>query len=126
MAESTKTVETQTITEAVARIKVMEQHLQNINAMLPIITELQAKLQNLLPEYRALSEYYSSEKWFNDYDLHAAGKLPTDLACGVISEDLAYDCLGDVYQLALQQLSLATRLINPDETSDCPKFDFGK
>lgn len=126
MTEPTKKDETQTIKEEVARIKVMEQHLQNINEMLPLLAELQTKLQKILPEYKALSAYYSSEDWFHDYDLHAAGKLPNDLACGVISEDLAYDCLGDVYQLALQQLSLATRLINPDETSDCPKFDFGK
>ena len=39
------------------------------------------------------------------------GKLPEDLNCGVLSEDLAYNMIGDMYYYALSQLEFVTNFL---------------
>lgn len=111
---------------AIERIKSMEAKLNKLNDLLPKLAKMQAELSSALSDYRALSDYYSSEDWFTDNDLHTKGILPKDLACGVLSEDLAYDCLGEVYQYALNELSLITRILNEAESLASPAVNFGK
>lgn len=42
---------------------------------------------------RELSDYYSSPLWLQDLDDDRAGKFPSDLKRGVLSEDAIYDLL---------------------------------
>lgn len=46
-----------------------------------------------------LAGYYGSDQWRQDYDDDCAGKIPTDLKRGVLSEDAVYDLLTDNRQL---------------------------
>ena len=48
---------------------------------------------DLAPMIRELSDYYSSSLWLRDLDDDRAGKLPSDLKRGVLSEDAIYDLL---------------------------------
>ena len=63
-------------------------------------------LSAALEEYEAvqgdiitLSEYYSSAEWKQDFDDDEAGKLPTGLKRGVLSEDGIWNLLEDVHEL---------------------------
>ena len=63
-------------------------------------------LSAALEEYEAvqgdiitLSEYYSSAEWKQDFDDDEAGKLPTSLKRGVLSEDGIWNLLEDVHEL---------------------------
>ena len=63
-------------------------------------------LSAALEEYEAvqgdiitLSEYYSSSEWKQDFDDDEAGKLPTGLKRGVLSEDGIYDLLDEYKEL---------------------------
>ena len=85
-------------------------------AQIERITQMERKMEraamavlNLsaaLEEYEAvqgdiitLSEYYSSAEWKQDFDDDEAGKLPTGLKRGVLSEDGIWNLLEDVHEL---------------------------
>ncbi|KXB42609.1 DUF4298 domain-containing protein [Amygdalobacter nucleatus] len=111
MSEEKKTMDIKQL----ARIKEMEGHLNYLNEFLPELGNFQTKVKAALPHYQALSNYYSSANWFSDYDAHSQGLVPKDVPCGVLSEDAAYDCLGEIYQFALQQLNIVNKILNTAE-----------
>lgn len=57
---------------------------------------------DLAPMIRELSDYYSSPLWLRDLDDDRAGKLPSDLKRGVLSEDAIYDLLSEWSDLVQQ------------------------
>ena len=58
-----------------------------------------------------LEKYYTSDRWLKDYDDQAAGKLPSDLKCGVLSEDAIYDLLNDDTDIIMRMLDEAKKYI---------------
>ena len=82
--------------EQIARITYMEALLDRC------IREIhnEALRPSLSPLIRELSDYYSSPLWLKDLDDDRAGKLPSDLKRGVLSEDAVYDLLGEWDSLA--------------------------
>ena len=78
-------------TKQVQRIETMETNMNEVNAVLEETIKATKKLKRVMKKYDAVSKYYSSQDWFDDAQAHSARKLPEDLACGVLSEDLAYN-----------------------------------
>ncbi|WP_264845321.1 DUF4298 domain-containing protein [Capnocytophaga catalasegens] len=61
-----------------------------------------------------LDQYYGSDQWRQDYDDANEGKIPEGMPHGVLSEDSAYNALGDQYFLAVNFLKLVTKIIAQD------------
>ena len=85
--------------EQIERITQMERKMER--AAMAVLN-----LSAALEEYEAvqgdiitLSEYYSSSEWKQDVDDDEAGKLPTGLKRGVLSEDGIWNLLEDVHEL---------------------------
>lgn len=85
--------------EQIERITQMERKMER--AAMAVLN-----LSAALEEYEAvqgdiitLSEYYSSAEWKQDFDDDEAGKLPTSLKRGVLSEDGIWNLLEDVHEL---------------------------
>lgn len=85
--------------EQIERINEMEQRMRRAAKA---VMELSAALENyeaVQGDIAALSEYYSSEAWKQDYADDEAGRLPRDLRRGVLSEDGIWNLLSDVREL---------------------------
>ena len=85
--------------EQIERITQMERKMER--AAMAVLN-----LSAALEEYEAvqgdiitLSEYYGSAEWKQDFDDDEAGKLPTGLKRGVLSEDGIWNLLEDVHEL---------------------------
>ena len=66
------------------------------------VIELSAALENyeaVQEDIAELERYYGSEVWKQDYADDEAGRLPTDLKRGVLSEDGIWNLLEDVCEL---------------------------
>ena len=98
-------------TKQVQRIETMESNMNEVTAVLEETIKATKKLKRVMKKYDAVSKYYSSQDWFDDAQAYSAGKLPEDLNCGVLSEDLAYNMIGDMYQYALSQLEFVTNFL---------------
>ena len=61
-----------------------------------------------------MKRYYSSENWFIDEEAYREGKLPEDLKCGVLSEDLAYNLFIENNNIAIRMLEIATKMLKRD------------
>jgi len=77
--------------DKVKRIKEMEQILEESTEIFANVNKSLDELEKNMKKYNKLDKYYSSENWFIDEESYREGKLPEDLQCGVLSEDLAYN-----------------------------------
>ena len=81
------------------RIREMEQHLDRASSA---VMELSAALDKYVEAQEAiaaLTEYYGSDDWKQDYADDEAGRLPKGLKCGVLSEDGIWNLLADNQEL---------------------------
>ena len=97
----------------VQRIEKMEAILNEGTEGVAAFSEALERFADLLPKLKTLSNYYGSATWFGDLAASEKGKLPEDLRCGVLSEDLAYDLLTD-YRLLLNRLLEVSLVIARD------------
>ena len=85
--------------EQMERIRYME---QLFDLVLESITEPSTALdksEKIQEAIAALSDYYSSDEWKQDYADDEAGRLPKDLKRGVLSEDGIWNLLSDWREL---------------------------
>ncbi|MBO7141206.1 MAG: DUF4298 domain-containing protein [Prevotella sp.] len=83
----------------IERIIQMEKHLDRASAA---VMELSAALDKYVEAQEAitaLSEYYGSDDWKQDYADDEAGHLPAGLKRGVLSEDGIWNLLSDSQEL---------------------------
>lgn len=81
------------------RIREMEQHLDCASSA---VMELSAALDKYVEAQEAiaaLTEYYGSDDWKQDYADDEAGRLPKGLKRGVLSEDGIWNLLADNQEL---------------------------
>ena len=97
--------------ERVARIGEMEEALNQALAAVGSFGQRLDDFEAAQPAIAKLSAYYGSEEWFGDRDADEAGKLPADLACGFLGEDVPYDLLVGYRDLAIRMLEVATRAL---------------
>ena len=67
--------------------------IERITHMETILNEAKETVSSLV------EAYYSGGRWRQDYDDDCAGKIPSDLKRGVLSEDAVYNLLIDNHDL---------------------------
>ena len=97
--------------DAVKRRTEMEQALDAGTAAVSRMEETLDELDSLKERIAALSDYYGSEEWFGDVEAHGEQRLPSELKCGVLSEDLVYNMIIDARAQAIRMLELAAYLL---------------
>ena len=97
--------------DQIKRIEKMEKYLDEGNAIVKEFNEAFEKLKAHKMELKELFDYYGSAEWFSDFDARDEGKLPKDLKCGVLSEDLVYDLITECRDVSFEMLTTATDLL---------------
>lgn len=86
--------------ETIQRIRQMEQYFDKLLELEhtdPDALREDASVQAILC---ALTCYYESGQWLQDYELDEKGLLPRDLKRGVLAQDSVYDFLGRIRDAA--------------------------
>lgn len=93
--------------QQIARISKMERRFHAAAAALKRLETALDKWETVQQEITALTVYYDSDQWRQDYADDEAGLLPADLRRGVLSEDGIWNLLTDITSLKhrLQQLA---------------------
>jgi len=81
------------------RIRRMETILSEASDAVHALCEALEAYEALLPAIRELAGYYESPLWRQDFEDDCEGRLPADLARGVLSEDAIYCLLSDIRAL---------------------------
>ncbi len=99
----------------------MEKRIENIQKMEEILeshTKELEKLNQALDEFekslereQELDHYYTDGGYSEDVTAYEEGKIPKEVRCGVLSEDLVYDMFGENYNLALRLMELGLAMI---------------
>ena len=85
--------------EQIERITQMERKMERaVRAVLNLSAALE-EYEAVQGDIITLREYYSSAEWKQDFNADEAGKLPTSLKRGVLSEDGIWNLLEDVSEL---------------------------
>lgn len=85
--------------EQIERVLQMEAALVRLNDAIATIEGALDTYEQMWDDYRTLDSYYSGKAWWEDLDADNQGLLPEDLPRGVLSEDAAYDALGNAEAL---------------------------
>ena len=85
--------------QQIARIRTMEQRMNRAAAAVKRLSVALDKWEAAQDDITALSEYYGSDLWRQDFADDEAGLLPADLKRGVLSEDGLWNLLVDVREL---------------------------
>lgn len=85
--------------QQIARIRTMEQRMNRAAATVKRLSVALDKWETAQDDITALSEYYGSDLWRQDFADDEAGLLPADLKRGVLSEDGLWNLLVDVREL---------------------------
>ena len=81
------------------RINSMEQHLERASSAIINFSAALDKYIEAQQSIGALSDYYGSDEWKQDFADDEAGQLPADLKRGVLSEDGIWNLLADNREL---------------------------
>ena len=81
------------------RISSMEQHMERASSAIINFSAALDKYIEAQQSIAALSDYYGSDEWKQDYADDEAGLLPADLKRGVLSEDGIWNLLADNREL---------------------------
>ena len=85
--------------DRIDRIQTMEEKLDKALEAAAALDEALERFEAVIPEIEALSSYYESDLWREDFEADADGKLPAGLKRGVLSEDGIYNLLADYHRL---------------------------
>ena len=91
----------------IERITYMEQILDEATEAVSSLSEALEKYSTVQDKLQELIAYYTSEQWRQDFDDDDAGKLPSNLKRGVLSEDAVYHLLADNTDLKERMKELA-------------------
>ena len=94
-------------TVQIDRIQKMESYLNDCVAATKDLSDEVDRMVKLKNEMTELFNYYGSEDWYSDCE----ADLPEDVSAGILSEDLIYDEITDIRDVAFQMLELATDIL---------------
>ena len=97
--------------EKIERIQRMESYLNDYAKTLEETKQAMDRLKEHQESYIQLRDYYSSQVYFDDLELSHQADFPADLPCGVLSEDAVYDLLDEHFQMGVELLEIATKMI---------------
>lgn len=93
------------------RIVEMERILNETQKILENLQDAQQKWLENFENFQKLSEYYSSAKWFEDFDAFNNGAIPSEVPCGVLSEDGAYNLFVNQHETARESIEIALKYV---------------
>lgn len=91
-----------------AKIRQMEHIFNQAYDLIDKMEQLQSEWQRLLPQIRELENYYG-EQWQADYNAYDQGEIPSDMPCGVLSEDAVYNLFIEHKEVALTWIRLSVK-----------------
>lgn len=97
--------------EKIERIQRMEGYLNDYIKTLEDTKKAVDRLKEHQESYIQLRDYYSSQAYFDDLDLSNQPDFPEEIYCGVLSEDAVYDLLDEHFQMGVELLEIATKMI---------------
>lgn len=97
--------------ELIKRIQKMDSILEKHTAALEKLNAALDEYEESNKEYQELSDYYSSQTWFDDYDAEVAGELPEDMTRAVLSEDAVFNLIGEQLNTAIRMLETGTEAV---------------
>lgn len=97
--------------DKIERIQRMESYLNDYAKTLEETKQAMEQLKEHQESYIQLRDYYSSQVYFDDLELSNQTDFPADLPCGVLSEDAVYDLLDEHFQMGVDLLEIATKMI---------------
>lgn len=97
--------------EKIERIQRMEGYLNDYAKTLKDTKKAVDRLKENQESYAQLRDYYSSQAYFDDLDLSNQADFPAHLPCGVLYEDAVYDLLDEHFQMGVELLEIATKMI---------------
>ncbi len=80
----------------------MEQRLDRASLAVKKLEKALQQYEQVHDDIQALSNYYGSEEWKQDFAADEAGLLPQDLKCGVLSEDAVWNLLEENRELSIR------------------------
>lgn len=86
---------------------ILNSHIDIINKT----DEILGILENLIPKYNELIEYYYSNQRKKDLKDDERGKIPDFINRGVLSEDEIYNTMIDRQRVAIKMLETATLML---------------
>lgn len=89
----------------------MEQHLDCASAAVKELSAALDKFVEAQEAIAALSEYYGSADWKQDFADDEAGRLPAGLKRGVLSEDGIWNLLTDSRELNIRLLETVADIL---------------
>ena len=98
-----------------------QSRLDKISEMENLLNEAEsflAKQNNFLkngkPSYQNenLEHYYFDGDWREDYQAYEDGKIPEDMPCGVLSEDLVFNASTGHHGLAIEYLKVVAKVLD--------------
>ncbi|MBB1553779.1 DUF4298 domain-containing protein [Candidatus Gracilibacteria bacterium] len=93
--------------ETMNRVASMEKILNDTQKILENLQDAQQKWLENFENFQKLSEYYSSDKWFEDVQM----EFPQDFPHGVLSEDGAYNLFVDQGETARKSIEIALKYL---------------
>lgn len=97
--------------EALDRIRRLESLYNEWAAMLPALEAAQAQWQAAQQKLQVLREYYFEGDWRADVEADEAGRIPSTLARGILTEDTLYNAFIAERELALEWVQLGARAL---------------
>lgn len=94
--------EKQYVMRNVDRIGQMEQRLDRVVAVILEMKNALADFDAIQEDVRALDDYLGSDDWKSDLAAEEGGLLPSDLKCGVLSEDGIWNALEEYREMKVQ------------------------
>lgn len=94
------------------RIAAMESAMNECSRTIGELTEQLDRLEALRDRMSELFGYYGSEAWYEDREAwDAAEEIPEGLTAGVLSEDLVYDEIAELRELAFRMIESGTDVL---------------
>jgi len=94
------------------KISEMENLLNEVESFLVEAEQFLEKWQAFLPKMKTLEYYYFDGDWRDDYQAYEDGKIPEDIPCGVLSEDLVFNASVAQQGLAIEYLKVVTKILD--------------
>ena len=91
----------------VKRIEEMEKYLNECTEAVRGLGEQLDNMDAVRDKMISLFQYYGSEAWYEDRE----GEVPKDVPAGVLSEDLVYDGITEVRDLAFRMIESGTDIL---------------
>lgn len=88
--------------EQLERIAAMEERMNTVRQAMAALADALDAYEAIQPQLEALTAYYESPLWMQDYADDEAGKLPAACQRGVLSQDGLYDLLTEHTRLLAQ------------------------